>query len=113
MLKDLWGRYLKDCIECPGEDYALRWRWKDLDDTLLIEAKQKQNKKLRGILASRQLTIKKGGDRLIWLGSNNGEYKVKDGYVELINSQQWERIEIPLHLCWDKVCLPKQECFRG
>ena len=38
-------------------------------------------------------------------------YKVKIGYENILNSQQWEKIDIPLNLCLDSTCLPNARIF--
>ena len=47
----------------------------------------------------------------MWTTSNNGIYNVKDGYRVILNSQDLERVDIPLKLCWDISCLPKVGFF--
>ena len=38
-------------------------------------------------------------DELIWAVANDGNYRVKDGYKDLLHSQRWNRVDIPLKLC--------------
>ena len=46
-------------------------------------------------------------DSLIWVGSKDGRYSVKQGYKVLVNAHSWKIVEVPLKLCWDNACLPK------
>ena len=46
-------------------------------------------------------------DNLIWVGSKEGKYSVKQGYKALVHSQCWELVEMMLKLCRDSACFPK------
>ena len=63
------------------------------------------------IISDRKVKQAEKSDNLIWAGSKDGIYSVKQGYQVIIHSQHWNSIEIPLKLCWDSACLPKAGLF--
>ena len=85
-----------------------RWVWKSVEDFGLD---QKEVEDYVKIISNRAIKQSEKMDKLIWVASNDGNYKVKDGYNTILFSQNWENIDIPLNLCWDVVCLPKAGFF--
>lgn len=84
VLSNFWGKYLRDYIDIPSGDPILGWRWKALDQAPLSRAEKRE---LRNISLERQIIIKTGEDKIVWIGSNSGDYKVKEGYAEMTKSQ--------------------------
>lgn len=85
-----------------------QWVWKLLEglgiDPLTIKAYDK-------ILLDRKIKQLERKDELIWAVSNDERYSVKNGCKALVHSQSLDKVEIPLKLCWDATCLPKEGFF--
>ena len=82
--------------------------WKSLDGLGLDVEMVKALKKL---LKDRMPKHSEKRDVLIWAAFNDGKYNVKDGYRVILGSQELEKVDIPLKLCWDTSCLPKARFF--
>ena len=76
-----------------------------------LSADPKEVEAYNKILVDRPIKKSKMKDELIWVVANDGKYRVKDGYKALLHSQSWDRVDIPLKLCWDMACLPKVGFF--
>lgn len=86
---------------------ALGWKWKDFDE---LQANKEETSALKDILKQRSLNFKKGLDPFIQIGENLGIYNSKDVYKIIVLNQKFEKIEIPISLCWDKSCFPERRC---
>lgn len=86
----------------------VEWKWKSIRD---IENDPDIIEKYEKLVLSRNIKQSEREDKLIWAASNDGRYSVKMGYNTLINLEKWEKVEIPLKLCWDSTCLPKAGFF--
>ena len=107
-LSSSWGKNVSDYkIKINDNQYG-GWQWKTLDETPLSSQEKCISNQF---LKSRQTNHKERKNKLIWGASKDGNYKVKLGYEKIINSQQWNTIDIPLNLCWDPTCLPKVGIF--
>ena len=107
-LKTLWGNEVKNYKIKEEIDGEVRWRWKSIDG---LDLDPKLETAFKKIFLKRKIKQSERSDNLIWAGSKDGSYSVKQGYQAIINSQQWNSIEIPLKLCWDTACLPKAGFF--
>ena len=85
-----------------------KWTWKSIENLNLDTSVKKAYHDIISHKPIKQIDRK---DKLIWAASNFGNYIVKEGYNAIICSQQWEAVNIPLNLCWDKSCLPKAGLF--
>ena len=107
-LKSSWGCKVKDYKVKEMSDGVLRWRWCSLDgldlDPDSVVAFEK-------IILDRKVKQSERSDSLIWAGSKDGIYSVKQGYRVIMHSQLWNSVEMPLNLCWDSACLPKVGFF--
>ena len=63
------------------------------------------------IIRERKVNQMERVDKLIWGASKDGKYYVKKGCNLIIQSQRWKEVEMPLKLCWDSACLPKERIF--
>jgi hypothetical protein len=84
------------------------WKWKSLSN---LNIPINDRTKLEGILQDRKINLNNKDDKLRWALSNDGTYKVKEGYKLILNSQRREEISIPMNLCWDPAILPKAGIF--
>lgn len=108
MLSNLWGLKVLDyktLTKIDGED---RWVWKSLEN---VDIPQDDKVYLKKILKNHQFNKKNRAGRLICRASKDASYKVKIGYNLIFYSQRWESLNLPLKLCWDPTCLPKEGIF--
>ena len=107
-LISLWGEKVKDYKTKVFSDGILQWRWRPIDNLDLNPFLVKEYEK---IISMRGIKQTESMDKLIWVGSKDGKYNVKQGYKALAHSQSWNLVEMPLQLCWDTGCLPKAGFF--
>ena len=84
------------------------WYWKSIKE---IEKDPAVIKAYEFFLQFRKIKQVESMAKIIWAASNDGKYSVKSGYNTLINFEKWEKMDIPLNLCWDTSCLPKAGLF--
>ena len=107
-LCSLWGKRVIDYKTTTISGNKTIWRWKSGDG---INLSPEELLAFNEIISSRTIKQSEREDKLIWAASNDGNYRVKVGYKALLNSKEWERVELPLSLCWDPSCLPKAGFF--
>ena len=96
ILSSVWGDKVKDYKIKYESEGIQKWRWRQVEqlglDPDLVIAFEK-------ILSERSIKQSENPDYLIWAGSKDGRYSVKQGYKALVNTQGWKSVEIPLKLC--------------
>lgn len=108
LLKASWGLRVQDYLEQNPSNEENSWRWKPLSN---LNIPINDQTTLEGILHNRKIYLSNKEDKLRWALSNDGAYKVKEGYNSILHSQRWEEINIPMNLCWDPAILPKAGIF--
>ena len=108
LLKMRLGTKLVDYVENDLSNEDNPWKWKSLSS---FNIPINDRTKLEEILQNRKIYLNNKEDKLRWAISNDGTYKVKEGYNVILNSQRWEEISIPMNLCWDPAILPKVGIF--
>ena len=104
ILSEVWGDKVIDYKVKYDLDGIQKWRWHQVESLGLDPDLVKAFKEITSERCIKQL---ERSDSLIWEGSKDGRYIVKQGYKVLVNSQSWKKVEMPLKLCWDTTCLPK------
>ena len=83
ILSSTWGDKVKDYKIKNVSDGTYKWRWRQVDDLgldpELVNAFEK-------ILFERSIRQLESLDCLIWAGSKDGRYSVKQGYKALVNA---------------------------
>ena len=107
-LTSRWGRKVSDYITNISMGDHSDWIQKPPEDAELdlVEIEAYNN-----IIQDRKIKQFDRNDKLIWVGTNNGKYSVKNGYKALINSKRWKDVEIPLKLCSDMIVFQRQASF--
>ncbi|XP_059076545.1 uncharacterized protein LOC131875863 [Cryptomeria japonica] len=80
--------------------------WKDPSDLDLGEDDQRM---LRNILASREVTGSREQDEITWCGVKSGIYSFKLGYTLL--EEDVRKVDWEAKICWNNACLPKAGAF--
>lgn len=80
--------------------------WKDPRDLDLEEADERL---LRNILASKEVTSSREEDEIIWYGAKSGSYSVKLGYTSL--ETEGRKVDWEAKVCWNNACLSKAGAF--
>ena len=107
-LCNCWGSKVSDYKTKVTNGHGYEWIWKSIRG---IENNPVIIQRYENLILVRKIQQSEKEDKLIWAASNNGQYSVKLGYNALLQSENWEKVEIPLKLCWDPACLPKAGFF--
>lgn len=83
LIKATWGTKLRDYVEHDQTNEDNPWKWKTLSN---INIPINDRTILEGILQDRIIYLNNKEDKLRWDLSNDGMYRVKEGYNLILNS---------------------------